>query len=328
MSTQKAPRAVLFDIGGVIVSLTKWGMAASGKGELTVGNDFFQDFTKDLCSENAWQQFHQSDAKSLKEKANPSQLGDHVSLKAEAADSEPTHDDRGAQGTLASDEDLERKRPSLSKLAEDTTIGDPVSLESEEVVQGQNEKGAGATGGRDSPQSSNSQSTASKTPRIDGETLFWSVMSASRQRDPYVFPALERLAKQKSRPILGALSNTVKYPPEHAWSKPDQAYPFNPESVFDIYISSSEIGMRKPSKDIYEFALQKLNEKDKERGGQGIGAGDVVFLDDIGENLKVAKEVGMRTINVQLGKTWRAVKELERMLDADLMDEKTRRAKL
>lgn len=44
----------------------------------------------------------------------------------------------------------------------------------------------------------------------------------------------------------------------------------------------------------------------------------------------MGREVGMKTIRVQLGKTWRAVKELERILGEDvvLMDEKTRRSKL
>ena len=55
---------------------------------------------------------------------------------------------------------------------------------------------------------------------------------------------------------------------------------------------------------------------------------DIVFLDDIGENLKMGREVGMRTVRVMLGKTWRAVKELEGVLGVELMDEKTRRAKL
>ena len=66
----------------------------------------------------------------------------------------------------------------------------------------------------------------------------------------------------------------------------------------------------------------------KKRGGNGIEAGDILFLDDIGQNLKMAREVGMRTIRVQLGKTWRAVKELEEATGVELMDEKTRRSKL
>ena len=40
------------------------------------------------------------------------------------------------------------------------------------------------------------------------------MMAASRHPDPYIHPALERLSKQKPRPIIGALSNTVIYPPD------------------------------------------------------------------------------------------------------------------
>ena len=86
--------------------------------------------------------------------------------------------------------------------------------------------------------------------------------------------------------------------------------------------------MRKPQKEIYELAVRRLNEFDRQNGGQGVKAEDVLFLDDIGENLKMAKSVGMRTIRVQLGKTWRAVKELEKEAGVELMDEKTRRSKL
>lgn len=88
--------------------------------------------------------------------------------------------------------------------------------------------------------------------------------------------------------------------------------------------------MRKPSRNIYDLTIERLNEFDQQNGGDGVKPGDIVFLDDIGENLKMGKDLGMRTIKVQLGKTWRAVKELEGILgqSIELMDEKTRRTKL
>ncbi len=88
--------------------------------------------------------------------------------------------------------------------------------------------------------------------------------------------------------------------------------------------------MRKPSRDIYELAIKRLDEFDKQKGGSGVRGEDIVFLDDIGENLKMGREVGMRTIRVQLGKTWRAVKQLEGVLGegVELMDDNTRRSKL
>ena len=158
-------------------------------------------------------------------------------------------------------------------------------------------------------------------------------MAASRHPDPYIFPALQRLSTTKSRPILAALSNTVDFPPNHPYSEPLRSSPttnetFNPRTFFDVYVTSSEVGMRKPARDIYELTLKKLDEYDRKKGGEGVKGEDVVFLDDIGENVKMGRQLGMRTIRVQLGKTWRAVKELEGALGVELMDEKTRRSKL
>jgi FMN phosphatase YigB (HAD superfamily) len=43
----------------------------------------------------------------------------------------------------------------------------------------------------------------------------------------------------------------------------------------------------------------------------GVRAEEVVFLDDIGENLKAAKAVGFGTIRVPLGRAYEAVEVLE-----------------
>ena len=304
--------------------------------------EFFKGFNADLHNKNAWNDFHTSfrnEKKKLKDTANPTQLGDHVSLKAEAANSEPTENDRGAHPSsyeqTSSGSHPKNERPSLSKLARDTTIGDPVSKESEDVVEPSSKNKVNETA------SLEDKVAAPPIPLIDGESLFWSMMSASRHVDPYIFPALERLSSQKDRPIIGALSNTVVFPPDHPWRRKEpsssssnptvaDAFLLNPNKYFDVYIASAEVGMRKPSHDIYNLAIQRLDEFDKRKGGNGINTEDVVFLDDIGENLKTAREMGMKTIRVQLGKTWRAVKELEGILGegADLMDDKIRRAKL
>ena len=79
---------------------------------------------------------------------------------------------------------------------------------------------------------------------------------------------------------------------------------------------------------MYALALKQLDAFDREQGGQGIKAGEVLFLDDIGENLKAAKECGIQTLKVVRGKTWRTVKELEQITGLELMSETTRRAKL
>ncbi|KAL8781109.1 MAG: hypothetical protein Q9203_001725 [Teloschistes exilis] len=315
------------------------------RGEIQMNQDFFKGFTADLRNEQVWRDYHTSfrnSKKKLKDVANPTQLGDHVSLKAEAANTRPTNQDRGSQGPGGSDnnhppsKEPSSPRPSLSKLAKDTTIGDPVSIESEEVAQSSSNISP-SVNGQSTPSSSPSPLQAASTlnslpplPEIDGESLFWSMMDHSRKPDPYVFPALLRLRKlsPKERPILAALSNTVIFPPNHPYNRLSDSKGRDPRSQFDIFIASAEVGMRKPNADIYKLTLGKLDNIDRERGGSGITAEDCLFLDDIGENLKTARDLGMRTIKVVLGKTWRAVKELEQATGLEMMDEKTRRSKL
>ncbi len=57
---------------------------------------------------------------------------------------------------------------------------------------------------------------------------------------------------------------------------------------FDVFIESSVEGLRKPDQKIYELACERLEKTPDE----------VVFLDDIGPNLKPARAMGMATIKV------------------------------
>jgi putative hydrolase of the HAD superfamily len=57
---------------------------------------------------------------------------------------------------------------------------------------------------------------------------------------------------------------------------------------FDVFIESAREGLRKPDPRIYRLACERLACAPKE----------VVFLDDIGENLKPARQLGMTTIKV------------------------------
>lgn len=56
--------------------------------------------------------------------------------------------------------------------------------------------------------------------------------------------------------------------------------------MFDHYMESAVIGMRKPEEGIYRHAIQTL----------GVKPDEIVFLDDIGINLKAAAKLGIRTI--------------------------------
>ena len=57
---------------------------------------------------------------------------------------------------------------------------------------------------------------------------------------------------------------------------------------FDHVIESSKVGVRKPEVAFYELACETA----------GVEPDEVVFLDDLGINLKPAKAMGMRTIKV------------------------------
>jgi putative hydrolase of the HAD superfamily len=58
--------------------------------------------------------------------------------------------------------------------------------------------------------------------------------------------------------------------------------------IFDAVIESAVVGLRKPDPRIYALAIEQL----------GVQPVHVVFLDDIGRNLKPARALGMTTIKV------------------------------
>ncbi|EAS30426.3 epoxide hydrolase domain-like phosphatase [Coccidioides immitis RS] len=175
------------------------------------------------------------------------------------------------------------------------------------------------------PQTSSPSSTTSSAhlplPKVDAEYMFWEMMRVSREADPYMFPALKKL-KESGQFILGALSNTTILPEDHPYSKRSAMHEV--KQMFDFFISSAHCGLRKPDPRIYELALKNMREEAAKKGFGGIAPDDIVFLDDIGINLKWAKKAGMRTIKVDLGKTDDAVRELERSTGMKLLDDSDR----
>lgn len=76
------------------------------------------------------------------------------------------------------------------------------------------------------------------------------------------------------------------------------------KTLFDHYIESAILGLRKPDPMIYKKACEIV----------GVQPSEVVFLDDIGANLKSAQNVGLTTIRVELGKPEKAIAQLEQVL--------------
>jgi hypothetical protein len=183
-------------------------------------------------------------------------------------------------------------------------------------------------------------------PEINSKAMFWNMMRMARSPDPYMYPALKKL-KASGRFIMAALSNTTIFPPgiiDEAGKEfingipkdeiadvgkkaglQDDAPPYGADgkedirSNFDIFMSSAHIGMRKPEPRIYEFAIKEVQKLGKERGIE-IRPQDIIFLDDIGGNLKEGKRQGMGTIKVNLGKTKDAVRELEQRVGLKLLN--------
>lgn len=160
----------------------------------------------------------------------------------------------------------------------------------------------------------NSPASIPPLPELDAEFLFWEMMRISRTSDPHMFPALLKL-RESSAFVLGALSNTVIFPDGHLFNQDVSGV----KSQFDFFISSAHTGLRKPDPKIYEVAVQEMDALAKKKGMEGVAPSDIVFLDDIGQNLKAAKKAGMRTIKVNLGKTHDAVKELEKVTGLPLL---------
>jgi len=57
---------------------------------------------------------------------------------------------------------------------------------------------------------------------------------------------------------------------------------------FDVFVESAVLGMRKPDPRIFQHTCETL----------GVAPAETAFLDDIGLNLKAARELGMTTIKV------------------------------
>ncbi|MBW2614479.1 MAG: HAD-IA family hydrolase, partial [Deltaproteobacteria bacterium] len=89
---------------------------------------------------------------------------------------------------------------------------------------------------------------------------------------------------------LGCLTNNMRSDKGSAIPQTNEQMVQSLEIIglFDEVIESSVEGIRKPDPEIYRIALARL----------AVDAGECVFLDDLGINLKPARAMGMKTIKV------------------------------
>ena len=103
---------------------------------------------------------------------------------------------------------------------------------------------------------------------------------------PQMISALKSI---KDKLILACLTNNIQAMDKEfegnvsASGKHDEVM-----QLFDFVVESSKVNVRKPDPDFYLLACKKAN----------IIPDEAIFLDDLGINLKPAKELGMKTIKV------------------------------
>ncbi|MEP3247000.1 MAG: HAD-IA family hydrolase [Sneathiella sp.] len=104
---------------------------------------------------------------------------------------------------------------------------------------------------------------------------------------PRVVAALQRIAKDRK---CVCLTNNVSAGHGPGMSRTDEAQKAvsGVMKLFDQVIESSKIGMRKPDPEIYKYACHEM----------GVEPAEVLYLDDLGINLKPAAAMGMKTIKV------------------------------
>lgn len=93
-------------------------------------------------------------------------------------------------------------------------------------------------------------------------------------------PMIERVRQLKADHKIGLLTNMGPGTLDDVFDEAER------EELFDVVVVSSEVGLIKPSRDIFELMSEKL----------GVPAGDTVFVDDRPVNTDGAERTGMKTI--------------------------------
>ena len=130
---------------------------------------------------------------------------------------------------------------------------------------------------------------------VDARRMMEYIAEASNPR-PQMLRAIRRIREEGLG--VGALTNN--WAREDAEDEPPAANPLR--ELFDVFVESSVVGLRKPDPRIYQLVCREL----------AIEPPQAAFLDDIGRNLKSARALGMTTIKVDEPDA--ALDELEQVL--------------
>lgn len=132
-------------------------------------------------------------------------------------------------------------------------------------------------------------------PKVDGRAL-WDLMMKAAAVPNHELLAVIRDLKASGKYKVWALTNNFPL----ALQTDDLVHP-----LFHRIIGSVQMKMRKPDARLYDYLVRELDLPPEE----------IVFLDDIGANLKAANRLGINTIQVDFRTTPIAIKKLYELLD-------------
>ena len=114
---------------------------------------------------------------------------------------------------------------------------------------------------------------------------------------------VEFLKELKGTYKLGCITNNVKPLEKDIREDSNAAASKEAMLLFDHIIESSKVGIRKPNPEIYKMSCNALK----------VNPSNCIYLDDLGINLKPARELGMTTIKVIDPEE--AIKEVRNLLE-------------
>jgi glucose-1-phosphatase len=106
------------------------------------------------------------------------------------------------------------------------------------------------------------------------------VASVMRDKQSPNTALMNRVKELKAEYKIGLLSNMGYDTLKDVFSERQQ------QEMFDDVLISSEVGLIKPSQDLYELALERL----------GVAPDEAIFIDDRLPNIEGAQQLGMKTI--------------------------------
>ncbi len=115
-------------------------------------------------------------------------------------------------------------------------------------------------------------------------------------------PLIERIKQYRKQYKIGLLSNVSEEFFSDLFSVADRS------ALFDTVVLSSQVGLIKPSADIYLLAADRL----------GVEPGEAVMIDDVERNVEGARNTGM--YGIRHVSTNQTVTELEALLASEAKD--------